>query len=90
MKELFLPAGKGLQYCEKEERKEMTSLTGGSQCHCFGETERLKVNLNSVSHESAGDSARVQLTVTNIVLSMAKACAVKLLGDQLDGVEVSI
>lgn len=37
-----------------------------------------------------GDSARVQLTVTNTVLSMAKACAVKLLGDQLDGVEVSI
>ena len=44
----------------------------------------------SVSHESAGDSVRVQLTVTNIVLSMAKACAVKLFGDQLDDVEIII
>jgi len=33
---------------------------------------------------------RVQLTVTNIVLSMAKACAVKLLGDQLADVEMII
>lgn len=44
----------------------------------------------TVSHESAGDSARVQLTVTNIILSMAKACAVKLPGDHLDSAEVII
>lgn len=44
----------------------------------------------TVSHESAGDSARVRLIVTNIVLSMARACAAKLPGDHLGSAEVII